>query len=196
MIARRSTPAEKHLPAPVRTIGPRMPRTVATASSTSPRSKAFTGALSIQTMVTPSANSTCILGYLPQLCLCLLYRRCRLAACLLARVIGVLGCGQGIFGVPQSSARIVAAQSRGGEIGLQLGQRRVDVGLRAFCDGQCRPRHRASVVALRLVGLWLLGLWLLGRLLAAGGLARPGENHRRVAEFAEAGPLLGLGQPA
>src|ERR1700704_1288097 len=175
MIARRSTPAEKHVPAPVRTIGPWMPRTVVIASLTSPRSNAFTGGWSIRTVVTPSASSTFIFGYLPQLCLCLLYHRRRLAACLLALVIGVLGCSQRAFGVPQSSARIVAAQPRGGEIGLQLGQRRVGVGLGTLGGGQRSPRRRAFSVAL-VVALGVL-LLLLGRLLTAGGLARLGENH-------------------
>src|SRR5258705_10707478 len=161
-----------------------MLRMVATASSTSPRSKAFTGGWSIRTVVTLSASSTSIFSDLSQLCLCLLHHRRRVAAGLLAFVVGVLGCGQRAFGVPQSSARIVAAQPGGGEIGLQLGQRRVGVGLGALGGGQGGPRRRTFVVALVVL------LRLLGRLLAAGGLACLGENHCGVAEFAEAGPLL------
>src|SRR4030081_1883452 len=149
-----------------------MSGTVAIASSTSPRSKALTGGWSIRTVVTPSASSTCIFGYLPQLCLGLLYHRRRLAAGLLGLVIGVLGCDQSVFGVAQSSARIVAAQPRGGEIGLQLRQRRVDVGLGALRGGQRRPLLDALVVSL-LIALRLLGWLLAGR----DGLARRGGNH-------------------
>src|SRR5258705_1670375 len=167
-----------------------MSRIAATAVSASSRSIALTGGWSIRTTVTPSASSTSIVSYLPQRCLCFLHHCRRVAAGLLALVIGVFGCGQRVFGVPQPSACVVTAHRGGGEIGLQCGQRRVGLGLGALGCGHCRPRLLALVIAL------VVALGLLGRLLAAGCLACRGENHCRVAELAKAGPSLGLGQPA
>ena len=57
-IAHRSTPAEKHLPAPVTTTGPSRCPIVATTASSNSMSRAFTGGRSNRTVATPSTTST------------------------------------------------------------------------------------------------------------------------------------------
>src|SRR4051812_28761544 len=59
-IAGRSTPAEKHRPAPVITTGPSSPRMATMTSSSRSRSSALTGGWSNRTTETPSTSSMLI----------------------------------------------------------------------------------------------------------------------------------------